>query len=73
MQAERDANMNALRAIEDEQRYGISFVKERKKNNRYLLESRIKKLKKYYFLGSSYSVSPCIHICFSNKFILPFS
>jgi hypothetical protein len=49
MQAERDANMNALRAIEDEQRYGISFVKERKKNNRYLLESRIKKTKKILF------------------------
>jgi hypothetical protein len=44
MQAERDANMKALRAIEDEQRYGISFVKERKnRNNGYLLESRIKK------------------------------
>jgi hypothetical protein len=44
MQAERDANMKALRAIEDEQRYGISFAKERKKkSNGYLLGSRIKK------------------------------
>jgi hypothetical protein len=49
MQAERDANMNALRAIEDEQRYGISFVTERKKNNGYLLESRIKKTEKKLF------------------------